>query len=118
MLNRLIFAFTLIVSFGMAQIGAVTHEISHYGDITAKNQQFHSSNNITQSNKSRQTEPISHNQVCEKCISYAELGHAVHSTIATLIAINATHHYALACLQTSSYPKPHSYSARAPPSLA
>lgn len=118
MLNRLIFAFTLIASFGMAQIGAVTHEISHYSDLTAKNQQLELSKSASQSKKSGQPEPISHNQVCEKCISYAELGHAVHSTYAVLPAVNATHHYSIACLQPPSYTKLRSYSARAPPSLA
>lgn len=118
MLNRLIFAFILIVTFGMAQIGAVTHEISHYSAATAQNQQLEHSKNASQSNKSRPSEPISHHQVCEKCISYAELGHAVHSTHAILAASDAIHHYSIACLQAPSYTKLRSYSARAPPSLA
>ncbi len=115
MFNRLIFAFTLIVSFGMAQIGAVTHEISHYSDFTAASQQTTSTKNI--SKKSGQSEPISHNQVCEKCISYAELGHIVHSTHAPLLAVNATNHYFSVTSQTPSYAKPRTYSARAPPNL-
>ncbi|MBA3696964.1 MAG: hypothetical protein H0W85_09490 [Methylotenera sp.] len=117
MFNRLIFAFTLIVSFGMAQIGAVTHEISHYSDITAKNQQLEHSKSTSPRSKSKPSEPISHNQVCEKCISYAELGHAVHSTQPVLSAVNSTHHYSVTYLQTPSYSKLRSYSARAPPSL-
>src|SRR6478752_5499979 len=116
MFNRLIFAFTLIVSFGMAQIGAVTHEISHYSDVTTATQQASAVKNIAK--KSGQSEPISHNQVCEKCISYAELGHIVHSTQAVLAAVNATNHYFSVCSQNPSYAKPRTYSARAPPSLA
>jgi hypothetical protein len=115
MFNRLIFAFTLIVSFGMAQIGAVTHEISHYSDITKASKQASAAKNI--SKKPGQSEPISHNQGCEKCISYAELGHLVQSTQAALVAVNATNHYFSICSQTPSYAQPRTYSARAPPSL-
>lgn len=115
MLNRLIFAFTLIVSFGMAQIGAVTHEISHYSEIREQVQQQISAKDL--SNKSKKSEPITHNQVCEKCISYAELGHIAHSTQAALAAVNATNHYFSICSQTPSYAKPRTYKARAPPSL-
>ncbi len=115
MLNRLIFAFSLIVSFGMAQIGAVTHEISHYSDLSEQVQQQILVKDL--SNKSKKSEPITHNQVCEKCLSYAELGHIAHSTLAVLTAINATNHYFSASSSTPSYAKPRTYSARAPPSL-
>lgn len=125
MFNRLIFAFTLIVSFGMAQIGAVTHEISHYTDLTTSSIKTAGATasvqqaalNKSTSKKPGQSEPISHNQVCEKCISYAELGHIVHSTQAALTAVNATNHYFSVCSQTPSYAQPRTYSARAPPSL-
>jgi hypothetical protein len=115
MFNRLIFAFTLIVSFGIAQIGAVTHEISHYSDISEQVRQQAPVKDL--SNKSKKSEPITHNQVCEKCISYAELGHIVHSTQAALAAANATNHYFSASSLTPSYAKPRTYRARAPPSL-
>jgi len=40
MLHRFTLIFSLIVSFGMAQIGALTHEISHHTNPAAQNQQL------------------------------------------------------------------------------
>lgn len=118
MLNRLFFALTLILSFGMAQIGAVTHEISHYSDIYAQAQADQSQNIQTGKSgfkSSKPSEPISHNQVCEKCMGYAELGHIAHGAQNTLLAIQPAQVFHTATVLNSCYTKPRTYSARAPP---
>jgi hypothetical protein len=115
MLHRLIFAFSLIVTFGIAQIGAVAHEISHYSNVTAQNQQQdlnkHGQKDLAPDNQAP------HNQVCEKCLGYAELGHAVQNTDVTLPIGIDNQHYLNSYSATSSYAKLRSYSARAPPTL-
>ena len=103
MLARLIFAFTLIASFGFAQVGAITHDISHYSHITSK---------------SKSKDSLPHHQVCEKCIGYAELGHAVNNADAALAIISAKDYYCLRYSPSFTYAKPDTYQARAPPYLA
>jgi hypothetical protein len=116
MFQRLLLAFSVIVSFGFAQIGAVTHEISHYGD--TKSQSLQSLHNSASQNSSADITPDNqapHNQVCEKCFSYAELGHAVQNAAITLAIAVSSQHYINSDFATSSYAKLRSYSARAPP---
>lgn len=116
MLHRLIFVFSLAVSFGIAQIDTVTHEISHYSNLTAQNQQ-------QDINKNGQNDPLQdnqapHNQVCEKCLGYAELGHAVQNADVILPIPVFNQHYLNRYSATSSYTKPLTYTARAPPIFA
>lgn len=120
MLHRLIFAFTLIVSFGVAQIGAVTHVISHYGDTKSQSQSpdFHKSSNKSSQNDRAPDNQLPHNQVCEKCFSYAKLGHAVQNADVILPSIASSQHYLNSNSVTHPYAKLRSYSARAPPSFA
>jgi hypothetical protein len=120
MLQRLIFAFSLIVSFGVAQIGAITHEISHYGEQTSQSQSqdFQKSTNKGNPGDLSPDNPVPHNQVCEKCFSYAELGHAVQNADVILPISATSQHYLNSDSATSSYAKLRSYSARAPPTLA
>jgi hypothetical protein len=116
MLHRLIFAFTLIVSFGVAQIGAVTHEISHYSDAKSQGSSQDSSKNSQ--NDFAPDKQLPHNQVCEKCFSYAELGHAVQNADVILPIAVSSQHYLNSYSATLSYTKLRSYSARAPPTFA
>lgn len=115
MFNRLFFALALILSFGMAQIGAVTHEISHYGDIYAQAQNADAGKAGLKSSKP--SEPISHNQVCEKCMGYAGLGHMADGTQSTHLAIHATQVFYSPVVLNPTYTKLRTYSARAPPSF-
>lgn len=117
MFQRVLLAFSLIVSFGVAQIGAVTHEISHYGVAKSqyqgsKNSDHNSQNDFTPDNQAP------HNQVCEKCFSYAELGHAVQNADLVLPAKVTNQLYLNRNFASSSYAKLRSYSARAPPDFA
>ena len=112
MLRRLILTLSLVASFGLAKIGAVSHELSHYAEASVEHTQQNHSKNNSPNNQS------SHNHSCAKCLGYAELGNAVTSCqfIFTLTSIPN--------LPTSSWfdsaptSNPRAYSARAPPALA
>jgi outer membrane lipoprotein-sorting protein len=121
MLHRLMLNLLLIVSFGFGQIGALTHEFSHYSDTASLNQQL-SFNQTSQSSSSKdepsQHKQAPHNQVCEKCISYAELGSAISNGQSAFIATPSVNLVIVSPLLTLSPTKPSTYSARAPPTLA
>lgn len=118
MFQRLLLAFSLIVSFGVAQIGAVTHEISHYGVANSQNQGIGKDSAHKSQNDFTPDNQAPHNQVCEKCFSYAELGHAVQNADLVLPAKATNQLYLNHNSVSSSYPKLRSYSARAPPTFA
>lgn len=103
MLHRLIFAFALIASFGLAQVGATAHEISHYSNATSQ---------------SKSPESLPHNQVCEKCIGYAGLGSVINNTDTHLPNIATDNYFLVRYFASFSYTKPATYRARAPPYLA
>lgn len=118
MFQRLLIAFSLIVSFGVAQIGAVTHEISHYGDTKSQGQTQDFSQNSDQSqNDLSPDSPLPH-QVCEKCFSYAGLGHAVQNADLILPNLATSQRFLSSDSANSSHAKLRSYSARAPPTSA
>lgn len=116
MFRRLLLTFSLIVSFGLAQIGAVTHEISHYADANAQSQQQDFNKSADQSND--KSSPASHSHTCEKCVGYAELGGAISSSHIALSLANTQNLLSSSHLQSFSATKSRTYSARAPPSLA
>lgn len=118
MFQRLLLAFSLIVSFGVAQIGAVTHDISHFGVAKTQNQSINKNSAHNSQNEITPDNQAPHNQVCEKCISYAELGHAVQNSDLVLPAKVTTQLYLNSSFTSSSYLKLRSYSARAPPNFA
>ena len=119
MLRRLLLTFSLIVSFGFAQIGAVTHEISHYADSNAQTQQqnYNKNYNKNYSQSTDKSSPASHNHTCEKCVGYAELGGAISSSHIALSLANTQNLLTSSQLQSFSATNPRTYSARAPPSL-
>ncbi len=115
MLHRLIFSFLLITSFGIAQIGAMTHEISHYSDASAQKQQQDFNKSPAQNNKKGHNDPTPHNPVCEKCVSYAELGNIISSAPAAISLVVTTNLQISTNPPTHTYVKPRTYKARAPP---
>lgn len=119
MLRRLLLIFSLVVSFGLGQIGAVTHEISHYADASTQSQYQNSPNNA-QSNDQKSADKNSsntHGHTCEKCVSYAELGGAIASSHIVLFLTDAKNLASSSLLKSVTATKLHPYSARAPPSL-
>lgn len=97
------FAFVLIASLGLAQVCGAAHEISHYSNTTSQ---------------SKSPESLPHNQVCEKCISYAELGSAIYNADTLLPNISAKDHFLVRYFVSFSCTKPATRHARAPPYLA
>ena len=67
MFKRFSIHVALIFLFAFAQIGAVTHEISHVEDLTKHSQ--HSQNNLDPSKQNQNT----HNEQCAQCISFAKI---------------------------------------------
>lgn len=120
MLHRLMLNLLLIVSFGFGQIGALTHEFSHYSDTSSLNQPL-SLKQFSQNNQNKaepsQHKQAPHNQVCEKCISYAELGSAISNSQSAFIATPSVSLIIVSRLLTLSPTKLCTYSARAPPTL-
>jgi hypothetical protein len=103
MLRRLILTFALALVFGLGQMGAIVHEISHYADLSPASQ------------KQNQAP---HSPVCDQCLSYSNLANALSVSYFTpptpavafeAIVFNANSHQS---------PTLTSYSARAPPQLA
>ena len=91
--------FALIFLFAFAQVGAVTHEISHISDYTKHSQQ----------------DKNTHGEQCKQCISYAEVaGGLVGKTFVSPIINHhfiAEAHYHFSSHSFLNTP----YSARAPP---
>lgn len=107
MFKRLSIHIALVLLFAFAQIGAVTHEISHIEDSVKHSQQAPS-----------KQDQSTHSEQCEQCISFAKIAGGL-----------VTQSFVLPILQTSfiaSTPlsnQPSSqlytaYAARAPPSLS
>ncbi len=117
MLRRLFLTFSLITSFGLAQIGAVTHEISHYADASALNQQQDYSTAKNTANSAGKNNPAKHGHTCEKCVGYAELDGAISSSHIALLLTSTSNVNSLSQLHSFSAGKPLTYSARAPPCL-
>jgi len=112
MLQRLILILSLIASFGLAQIGAISHELSHYADTSV---QFQQVNNDENANKRGQP---AHNHHCEKCLSYAALGNAVTSSHITFTVASTQNRLTSHQRNSTGVSKLRTYSARAPPVLA
>jgi hypothetical protein len=112
MLRRLILTLSLVASFGLAQIGAFSHELSHYAEASVDHTQQNQSKNTSPSNQS------SHNHNCAKCLSYAELGNVV-TTCQFVFTLTSTPNLPTSsCFDSVTASDPHAYSARAPPVLA
>jgi hypothetical protein len=99
MLRRLILTLTLAFLFGIGQQGALVHQLSHVDDLASSSQQ----------------QDKSAHSVCDKCLSYSALAHALgvqafqHFQPANSFTLHAhaqAHHTSLA---------PPFYRARAPP---
>lgn len=116
MLRRLLLTFSLVILFGLGQIGAVTHEISHYAEASTQSQQQNSNNNADKSTPKNSS--TTHGHTCEKCVGYAELSGAISSSHIALSPISSKTPLSSKQLQSFTASKPSTYSARAPPSLA
>jgi len=105
MLRRLLLTFALALVFGLSQMGAAVHEISHYADLSPASQK-------------QKQDQAPHSGVCGQCLSYSNLANALSVSYFTpptpavafeAIIFNASSHQS---------PTLTSYFARAPPQLA
>jgi hypothetical protein len=103
MLHRFFLNLTLALLFGLGQQGVAVHAISHLADWQQGQQQ---------------PDKGQHQSPCDKCVVYAELGSAVGTQHATLLAPEHGYQRCDWLLQLVGNSFSHSYSARAPPSLA
>lgn len=104
MFKRLSLHIALVFLFAFAQIGAVTHEISHVESQVKHNQARHS-----------QQDQNTHSEQCEKCISFAKIagGLLAQSFVLPILQTSFT---GSSQLETQTSSQPHTaYAARAPP---
>ena len=108
MLKRFSIHFALIILFAFAQVGAITHEISHFSDYKQSQQ------DSSQQDPSKQ-DKNTHGEQCKQCISYAEVaGGLVGEPFVSPVINNhfvAEAHYNFSSQSFLNTP----YSARAPP---
>lgn len=104
MLRRYLLSLSLILLFAFGQQGAAIHEISHYADLSAAQQQ--------------QDKSTAHTSFCDKCLVYGELASAINVAYFSPALLShqfeTTQHYAA----SPCHPATDAYSARAPPVLA
>lgn len=103
MLRRIILSFTFALLFTLGQQGAAIHEISHYADLTPA---------------SDQQDQAPHSPVCDKCLSYGELAHALGVQDFSLPLPAASFEAAVYTGSSHFSASLRPYSARAPPQSA
>lgn len=102
MLKRFGLHVALIFLFAFAQIGVVTHEISHVEDLATHSQQNQNT----------------HGEQCEQCISFAKIAGGLPAQIFVL-PISQTASIAAIQLSSQTLSQPYTaYAARAPPTLS
>jgi hypothetical protein len=116
MFKRLSIHVALIFLFAFAQIGVVTHEISHVEDLVKHNQAKHSQQDANKPDPSKQHKSA-HSEQCEQCISFAKIAGGL-MTQSFEFAITQTSFIGNTQLSTQASSQPHTaYAARAPPHL-
>jgi hypothetical protein len=98
MFKRFSSAFAFILLFAFAQMGAITHEISHYKESTQQHQQ----------------DKNTHSQ-CAQCISYAEVAGGLPTHSFTFSLDDASFSFANTHHTSVQSPLLTHYAARAPP---
>jgi len=105
MLRRLILTFALAFVFGLGQMGAAVHEISHYADLSPASQK-------------QKQDQAPHSEVCGQCLSYSNLANALGVSYFTPPTLAAGFEPALFSASSHNSPTLSPYFARAPPHLA
>lgn len=103
MLKRAMIIFLLPLLFIFSQQGAITHEISHYGESAP----------LTQSKDSSK-----HSSICDKCMSYGELAHALGTSSVHFTTIKQVVIQTFDCFELATHYFFYPYLARAPPTYS
>ena len=98
-IKRLVLNFALIFLFAFAQIGAVTHAISHVDDYAKHNQQGKNS----------------HSEQCGQCLSFAKIGGGIATQGFVLPNLSASFMASVNHQTSHSSQLRTVYAARAPP---
>lgn len=118
MFSRLLLAFSLIVSFGVAQIGAISHELSHYQTVALQQTAPDAAGQHAQNSSPSPLDSLPHTKVCEKCISYAEVNPLHYQHAVVDFKNSPSHHYSYSNSFSFHTPLYAVYAARAPPYFA
>jgi len=118
-LLSLSYTFSLIVAFGFAQIGAISHQIGHdIAHVNALSTQINAdSSNVTLNTATQNTpaKSLPDHTLCEQCVGFSGLSHVVQTAAYTFAAHQSSHaHFTQTAFFTASL-KSLSRSARAPP---
>ena len=114
MFRRLILTLSLIASFGLAQMAAFSHELTHYADANVLCQQV----GIDKTDDSNSNGQSAQNHHCEKCLSYAALGNAMTSSHITFTLASSQNILTSHQRYSTGISNPFTNSARGPPILA
>lgn len=112
MFKRLSIHVALVFLFAFAQIGAVTHEISHFEDVAR-----HSQQDPIKQDPSKQHQNT-HTEQCAQCISFAKIagGLVIQSFVLPILQASFI---TTSQFETRTSSQPHTaYVARAPPYLS
>ena len=121
MFKRFSVHLALIFLFAFAQIGAVTHGISHIEDLAKHNQAKHNQakHNHAKHNHAKYSQQgqNTHSEQCEQCISFAKIagGLSAQSFVFPVLQVNSTGNIRLQTQASSQSLS--AYSARAPPTI-
>jgi len=99
MLQRVLIHSLLILLFAFTQIGVVTHEISHF-------------NEVTKHSKQDKNTPV---EQCGKCISYSQVASGLQSQVFTLASFDAKFEVTSSYYFNNQSSLQTAYAARAPP---
>ncbi len=112
MFKRISIHVALIFLFAFAQIGVVTHEISHVEDFAQ-----HSQLDASKQDPSKQ-DKNTHSEQCEQCISFAKIAGGLVAQSFVLPSLQASFVAGIPA-STQTLSQPHTaYAARAPPVTA
>ena len=114
MFKRFSVHLALIFLFAFAQIGAVTHGISHIEDLAKHNQAKYNHGKYNHGKYSQQGQNT-HSEQCDQCISFAKItgGLSAQSFVFPVLQVNSTGNIQLQTQASSQSLS--AYSARAPP---
>jgi hypothetical protein len=116
MFKRFSIHLALIFLFAFAQIGAVTHSISHVNDEAKHNKTSHSQQNSSKQDPSKQ-DSSTHSEQCTQCLSFAQIASGTQSQ-PFVFHLAATKFTAPEFHQLSYSSRTYTaYAARAPPQI-
>lgn len=113
MLHRAFFPILLMFAMLFSQQASVWHQISHVTDYAPSSQLA-----AAQSSTPAQPDQSPHTDFCDRCLGFAQLASAVHSSYFVPLLIEATFDVIIIDLVTRYSTTHTQYTARAPPAFS